>query len=216
VLTGTRHVKASGDRRRGTIELPHQSTLKGAVMKRAVIRTMSSLLLALTLPTAGAQSAAVVITELHVHAGLTCMPKPGDAAKLAYSLTEGIRNTSTTATATVFCPVDTVPSKQADYVGTPQAVRVFVFDRSTSANISCALRVVLENNGIVLSTTYPVKSSAGSTSGPQMLQWAATDGTFGFANATYRVSCTLPKASGSSQSGVQQTEVEVFKILVVN
>src|SRR4051812_46470823 len=44
--------------------------------------------------------------KLHVHAGLTCVPKAGDAAKLTYNFSEGIRNISTSATATALCPVD--------------------------------------------------------------------------------------------------------------
>jgi hypothetical protein len=113
--------------------------------------------------------------------------------------------------------VDTVPVKQgADYVGSPQAVRVFVIDRSGAANISCTLKAIVENNGFASNNTYPVKSSAGSFSGVQILQWTAADGPIAIVNYTFRVSCTLPKASDAShQSAVQQTEVEMLSTLFV-
>src|SRR5437867_3891826 len=110
---------------------------KGAPMKRAIGQALSLPVLAIILSAATTHAASLTSTELHVHAGLTCVPKAGDAAKLAYNFSEGIRNTSTSATATALCPVDTVPVKQgANYVGAPQAVRVFVIDRSSTANIS--------------------------------------------------------------------------------
>ena len=67
-------------------------------------------------------TAQTTTTELFAHSGLNCVPKPGDAAKLAYDFREGIRNISTAASATVFCPVNSKPFKQgADYV--PAGIR---------------------------------------------------------------------------------------------
>jgi hypothetical protein len=186
-------------------------------MKRTSGRAVSLVALAIVLSAAGARAASVTSTDLHVHAGFACVPKPGDSAKLAYNFAEGVRNISTSASATVFCPVDTVPVKQgADYVGGPQAVRVFVIDRSSAANISCTLKAIIENNGFATSNTYPVKSSTGSFPSVQMLQWTQADGPIAISNYTFRVSCTLPRAlSASQQSAVQQTEVETLSTLIV-
>ena len=131
--------------------------------------------------------------------------------------TNAVRNTSTSATASVFCPIDNVPVKQgANYVASPQAVRVFVIDRSSAANVSCTLKAIIENNGSAPPNAYPVKSSTGSFSGVQILQWPQADGPIAIGNYTFRVSCTLPKAADAShQSAVQQTEVETLSTLLV-
>lgn len=186
-------------------------------MKRTIVPAASLLALAIVLSAGEARAASVTSTDLHVHAGLDCVPKPGDSAKLAYNLSEGVRNISTTTTATVYCPADTVPVKQgANYVGGPQAVRVFVIDRSSTASISCTLKAIVENNGFATTNTYPVKSSVGSFPGVQVLQWTQADGMIAIANYTFRVSCTLPRATDAShQSAVQQTEVEVLSSLLV-
>ena len=186
-------------------------------MKRTNGLAVPLLALAIVLSAPGARAASVTSTDLHVHAGLNCVARPGDSAKLAYNFAEGVRNISTSASATVFCPVDTVPVKQgANYFGSPQAVRVFVIDRSSAANISCTLKAIVENNGFDASNTYPVKSSVGSLPAVQLLQWTQADGPIAIANYTFRVSCTLPRATDAShQSAVQQTEVEMLSTLIV-
>ena len=161
-------------------------------------------------------AATVRATNLHVHAGLDCVAKPGDAAKLAYNLAEGVRNSSTTASATVYCPVDIVRVMQEDVSSSgPVALRVFVIDRSSAGNITCTPKAIIENNGFDPGQSYPTKSSSGSFGSPQTLLWTGAE-LPAISNYTYRVSCTLPKAPDSShQSAVVQTEVEVRSSLVV-
>jgi hypothetical protein len=176
---------------------------------RAVSRTMPVVVLAVIASTAPVQAAGFITTvALHVHSGLLCVPNPGDAAKLAFNLSEGIRNTSTSATATALCPADNVLLQQdGGYVGAPQAVRVRVIDRSSAAAVRCTLKAFVANNAFPVSNTFPVRSSTGSVGGIQTLQWTAADG-INISNYSFRVSCALPAASSSGQSAVQQTEVE--------
>lgn len=183
-------------------------------MRQPLVAFLSAAALTTTSGWAGA--ATVVVTNLHVHAGLDCVAKPGDAAKLAYNLTEGVRNSSATANATVYCPVDIVAVKQgADYKAGPVALRVFVIDRSSAGNVVCTPKAVIENNGFAPPQSYPAKSSSGSFGSPQTLLWTGAE-LPNIVNYTYRVSCTLPKAPDSShQSAVVQTEVEMLSNLLV-
>jgi hypothetical protein len=132
-------------------------------------------------------------------AGTVCRPNNGDLAKITYTDNQGVVNTSTSSSATVYCPVDSFLDPHGVIIS--RSVRVMVIDRSGSEAVSCTLKH-FASDGTVVQTIGPLATSTtGKSSTAQALTFTITnDGQFrGYLN----LFCTLPKGvDASSRSHV--------------
>jgi hypothetical protein len=103
-------------------------------------------------------------------------------------------NTSTSASATVFCPIDSALDPNG--VKISRSVRVMVIDRSTTESVTCTVKH-FASDGTVVQTIGPLSTSAsGSNANAQALTFTITnDGMFrGYLN----LDCKLPRSTSSS------------------
>ncbi len=178
------------------------------MLKAASSRIGCLLGMLMVVATAGQSNAAILTTYSHIHGGQVCQPGQGSESKIVYTQSEGVRNINTTSTATLYCPIDSVVVKSGtDFPGAYKALRVRVLDRNTTTNISCTLKSYTTSG--ILMTTFPTRSSTGSSSSIQTLEWNSSNNTFSN-NHTFRVSCTLPLGTTStSQSTIVQVEADI-------
>ena len=100
----------------------------------------------------------------------------------------GVYNMSTTAVAKVECPV---PTYLNDELGAFFYARVTVFDRHTSANVSCTLRRLDNTDGGIYFQQTKSSTGGGAGAGPQQLQFFEPNSPV-TAKGYWHLECSLP------------------------
>lgn len=108
----------------------------------------------------------------------------------------GVHNTSTSATATVYCPI--LKQTSGDEIGS--VLRAMVYDRNSTSNVSCTFNI-LDNSGANVTGGSDTKSSSGSQSSYQNLDFS---GITASTSGNMVVVCTIPPVQSGSFSHVAE------------
>jgi hypothetical protein len=131
--------------------------------------------------------------------GTICRPDPANIGVAEYDQ-YGVHNTSTTAALTVECPLPlTYPES-----GAPPALtlaRVTVYDRSTTAGVSCLLENVTVDGNLMLSL-FNKTSGRGPGSGPFDFAFAFLPSGPDDASGVWRFRCKIPPVEAGAFSHV--------------
>jgi hypothetical protein len=144
-------------------------------------------LIAVSIGIAALASATDVLAK---HNGNICQPIPGDVSKIG-RFHYGVHNTSTTAPAEVWCPID----RRYDLEESGATLRVTMYDRNTPEDVVCTA-YVQDDDGDFLDTA--MVNSAGNQVDFQTKIFTGLDPV----NGNTVVKCTIPPATASGSSHV--------------
>ncbi len=161
-------------------------------------RQISGIFLATAVVLVAGTAQALTQQRQHLDHGTVCQPMAGSVGFVDYDQF-GVHNISTGATVNVECPlpidVQVFPtvSEQIDFV------QVVAYDRSTTANVNCALRSV-DIKGNVLTYLPASTSNGGPGSGEQYLSFTPPANTplAGF----WSLVCSIPAVQSGAFSHV--------------
>jgi hypothetical protein len=125
--------------------------------------------------------------------GTICNPVKGDASKINYSQTFGVENASTSASATVLCPID-FTSDPAVLLG-PSAIQIAYKARHATIPLTCTSLAFYEDGYLAFSDPQSdVNNMVTSTFDFQVREAYEMFGTEYFA-----VECTVPQVSADGR-----------------
>jgi hypothetical protein len=152
---------------------------------------------------AGIQSQASAITATSFDwetPGSVCMPSDGKTSEWTWGPNFGVnRNCSScTGSANLVCPLSTLfTGGGSGGSGTFGFLEVDVYDRSSTANVSCTLFLINLDGSNVFTQT---QTSSGNSPNVQLLSFNVNVSEGSYANAT--VQCSVPAATSSGVSHV--------------
>lgn len=144
----------------------------------------------------------VLANDRAFYHGTICKPVNASQNIVQYNQ-YGVHNMSTTAVATVECPV---PSYLNDELGSFFYARVTVYDRNTSKNVSCTLRRILNTDGGIYFQQTKSSTGGSPTSGPQQLQFFEPNSAV-TAQGYWHLECTLPPKQAGAVSHILGIEL---------
>jgi hypothetical protein len=132
--------------------------------------------------------------------GSVCQPIDGRTTEWNWGPQFGINRScsSCTGSPNVVCPINSLLTSSPEAgVGTLSLLEIDVYDRSSTADVSCTLFLINLDGGIVFSQT---QHSNSNQAGVQLLFYNIGVSESNFANAT--VQCSVPAQTGSGFSHV--------------
>jgi hypothetical protein len=163
-----------------------------ALTKRGLASALAAAVSLAAIPPAwGRQSLAV--------SPMACQPRAADRAKVDLAFDKGIFNTSTSATARVFCPIQTTEQRSQSEVRRDAVV--WVIDNNSSVDFNCKL-VFTVNGGIPAGSISTYQLTKNLVDGNRARYAVANPGLNSAIYDSLHINCTIPPNTAAGTSSI--------------